>query len=334
MHTKHPQTWQHNHHFLDDEAIQSGQRRVLYVLALTTVTMFVEIIAGTLYNSMALVADGWHMASHSAAMGITLYAYWYARGKAKDRRYSFGTGKVSVLGGFSSALVLGVVALMMVWESVDRIITPLPISFDQAIIVAGVGLVVNLVSVWLLHGSDHHHDHGHSHSHAHAHDHQGEHHHEDAHDAHHGHHGEDHNLRAAYLHVMADVLTSVLAIVALLSGKWMGWTWMDPIMGIVGALVIAKWSYGLLRDTSAVLLDGSIDEHVVGHIKKDIEADADNLVSDIHVWRVGTSHMAAVVSVVTHDPQPPEHYKALLSGHKELAHVTVEVNRCPGDRCA
>jgi len=328
MHSENLHQWGHHHHYLDDEAIDSGQRRVMYVLALTAVTMAVEIVAGTVFHSMALVADGWHMASHSAAMGITLFAYWFARTRSGDRRYCFGTGKVNVLGGYSSALVLAVVALMMVWESVDRIITPLPISFDQAVIVATIGLLVNLLSVKLLHGAEDNHGHHHAHEHEHEHEHHDAHHTEEAYLL-----GEDHNLRAAYLHVMADVLTSVLAIVALLSGKWMGWTWMDPIMGIVGALVIAKWSYGLLRDTSAVLLDGSISEDIVHHIQEDIEADADNLVSDIHVWRVGANHLAAVVSLVTHSPQDPGHYKALLSGHKELSHVTVEVNRCPGEAC-
>ncbi|MBL6935526.1 MAG: CDF family Co(II)/Ni(II) efflux transporter DmeF [Alphaproteobacteria bacterium] len=310
VHTLHK--WQHDHHFLDEAAIASGQRRVLCVVALTAVTMVVEIIAGWIFNSMALIADGWHMASHTAALSITLYAYWYARGHARDPRYTFGTGKVGVLGGFSSALILGVVALLLAWESVDRLASPLAIAFDQAIVVAVVGLVVNLASAWILRGGGHGHSHVHDHGHAHE---------------------EDHNLRSAYFHVLADALTSVLAIVALLSGKYMGWAWMDPMMGIVGALVIARWSYGLLRDTSPILLDGGVDEETVGRIKETIESDADNLVADIHIWRVGSGRMAVILSVVTHQPRPPEHYKALLKDHSELAHITVEVNGCAGKSC-
>ncbi|MEG3619804.1 CDF family Co(II)/Ni(II) efflux transporter DmeF [Magnetovibrio sp. PR-2] len=333
MHVDNMHQWQHSHDYLDNQQIETGQRRVFYVLALTTVTMVVEIVAGTLFNSMALVADGWHMASHSAALAITLFAYWYAKKNAAEKRFSFGTGKVTVLGGYSSALLLGVVALMMIWESVHRIITPLPISFDQAIVVAGIGLVVNLASVWLLHGDGHHgHDHGHDHAHDHhqAHSHS----HDHVHDHHdHHNHAQDHNLRAAYLHVMADVLTSVLAIVALVCGKMMGWTWMDPIMGIVGALVITKWAYGLLRDTSSVLLDGNTDDSLASAIQTDIEADADNRVCDLHIWQLAPGKWAGVVAVVTHFPQDPAHYKALLAHHTQLSHVNIEVHHCQGESC-
>ncbi len=316
VHTLHK--WQHDHHFLNEAAVASSQRRVLCVVALTAVTMVVEIVAGWIFNSMALIADGWHMASHTAALGITLYAYWYARGHARDPRYTFGTGKVGVLGGFSSALILGVVALLMVWESVDRLASPLIIAFDQAVMVAVVGLVVNLASAWILHGGGQGHSHDHEHAHGHGNGNGNE---------------EDHNLRSAYFHVLADALTSVLAIVALLSGKYMGWAWMDPMMGIVGAIVIGRWSYSLLRDTSSVLLDGGVDEETVDRIKETIEADADNLVADIHVWRVGSGRLAVILSVVTHQPRPPQHYKALLKDHSELAHVTVEVNGCTGKSC-
>ena len=305
VHTLH--TWQHRHHYLDDEQIASGQRRVLWVVGLVTVTMVVEIVAGLVFNSMALLADGWHMASHMAALGIALFAYWYASRHADDARYTFGAGKVGVLGGFASALVLAVVALIMIWASAGRFADPLPIAFDQAIMVAVIGLVVNLASAWLLRAKGHDHgDHGHHH---------------------------DHNLRSAYFHVLADALTSVLAIVALLAGKTMGWVWMDPAMGIVGALVIAKWAHTLLRDSSWILLDGDVGEDTVKEIRRIIEDDRDNLLADIHVWRVGPRHLAAILSVVTHDPLPPEHYKALLKGHGELAHVTVEVNGCVGESC-
>ena len=252
------------------------------------------------------------MASHAAALFITVFAYWYARRHLHNKAYTFGTGKVGVLGGFTSAVVLGVVALLMVWESVQRFFEPLSINFDEAMAIAVLGLLVNLLSAWLLHqGGEHtHHHDGHAHS-----------------------HGHDHNLRAAFLHVMADALTSVLAIVALLTGKTLGWVWMDPAMGIVGAIVIGHWTYGLLRDTSRILLDGSIDEETQTQIREAIEADSDNRVADIHVWRVGANHMAAIISVVTHYPQSAEHYKSLLAGQSELAHVTVEVNFCEGAPC-
>jgi len=274
--------------------------------------MVVEITSGWLFNSMALLADGWHMASHAAALFITVFAYWYARRHLHNKAYTFGTGKVGVLGGFTSAVVLGVVALLMVWESVQRFFEPLSINFDEAMAIAVLGLLVNLLSAWLLHqGGEHtHHHDGHAHS-----------------------HGHDHNLRAAFLHVMADALTSVLAIVALLTGKTLGWVWMDPAMGIVGAIVIGHWTYGLLRDTSRILLDGSIDEETQTQIREAIEADSDNRVADLHVWRVGANHMAAIISVVTHYPQSAEHYKSLLAGQSELAHVTVEVNFCEGAPC-
>ncbi len=311
MHIYSLDTWRHEHIFIAD-APTRGERRTLWVIALTVTMMGAEISAGLLFNSMALLADGWHMASHAAALCITVSAYWYARRHRHDTSYSFGTGKVGVLGGYTSAIVLGVVALLMVWESVQRFFDPVSIDFDEATAVATLGLLVNLLSAWLLRhsgGHSHHHD-GCDHS-----------------------DPQDHNLRAAFLHVMADALTSVLAIIALLTGKTLGWVWMDPAMGIVGALVIGHWTYGLLRDTSRILLDSGVDDDTLTQIRDAIETDSDNRVTDLHVWRIGETHVAAIISVVTHFPRSAEHYKSLLAGQKELAHVTVEVFHCSGEPC-
>ena len=320
MHIYNLDDWRHEHVSVPSDQ-QRSEQRTYWVIALTVTMMIVEISAGWLFNSMALLADGWHMASHAAALSITVFAYWYARRNLNNERFTFGPGKVGVLGGFTSAVVLGVVALIMVWESVQRFFEPLTISFDEAMAVAALGLVVNLVSAWLLHQGGGHHHHSHNDNH---------HHHEIEH--HHPHH-HDHNLRAAFLHVMADALTSVLAIIALLTGKMLGWVWMDPMMGIVGALVIGHWTYGLLRDTSRILLDSDAGEGVRAKIRKTIEADADNRVTDLHVWRVSPGHLAAIVSVVTHFPKSAEHYKDLMRDHHDLAHVTVEVYRCDGSPC-
>lgn len=293
--------WQHTHTFGTDE-IHAGERKTRWVIALTFVMMIVEIVAGTVFGSMALLADGWHMSTHAAALGITAFAYAYARRRANDRRYSFGTGKVSALGGFGSAVTLGVVAVLVLAQSIGRLASPVAIRFDEAIGVAVVGLIVNLVSALLL--RDHERD--------------------EAHAA--GHH-HDHNLRGAYLHVLADALTSVLAIAALTAGKFFGWTSLDALTGIVGAVVIARWSVGLLRDTSAVLLDAEVPDQRRREIQAAVEADLDNRVSDLHLWRVGRRHMAAIISVVTHEPRDPEHYKQLLRRFDDLAHVTIEVHR-------
>lgn len=319
MHTGSLDNWRHEHVYVA-ETLTRGERRTYWVIALTVTMMVVEITTGWLFNSMALLADGWHMASHAAALCITVFAYWYARRHRHDKAYTFGTGKVGVLGGYTSGILLGVVALLMIWESVQRFFEPLTIDFDEAMAVAALGLAVNLLSAWLLHqGGGHHHHHGHHHGeHADGHSHA---------------RGEDHNLRAAFLHVMADALTSVLAIIALLAGKVLGWAWMDPAMGIVGALVIGHWMFGLLRDTSRILLDGGIDDDTQTRIREAIEADSDNRVTDLHVWRVGADHLAATISVVTHFPQSAEYYKALLADQTELAHVVVEVNHCADEPC-
>lgn len=293
---------QHHHDYSVAET--GGERRTRYVVALTAITMIAEIVAGSVFGSMALLADGWHMGTHVLAFVITLFAYGYARRHAKTGRYTFGTGKVSVLAGFTSAVVLVIIALMMVIESLLRMIEAQPIQFNQAIFVAVIGLLVNLVSAWLLHDDHHHHDHDHEHE----------------------HHHHDHNLRAAYMHVLADALTSVTAIVALLSGKYLGWMWMDPLMGIVGALVIIRWAMGLLRDTSGILLDESEHADVHEGIRRLIETDEKDQITDLHVWRVGPNHVAAIISIATHESKSPAHYKQLLLQITELSHVTVEVN--------
>lgn len=298
---------------------KKGERRTKQVLVLTFLTMVLEITAGVLFGSMALLADGWHMGTHVAAFMIAIIAYRYSRVHSHDQTFAFSAGKVGVLGGYTSSVVLGVVALIMLIESGQRIVHPHIIHFDEAIAVAGFGLFINLVCALLL--KDHHHDHTHDHDHAHAHA-----------------HAHDHNLKAAYLHVLADALTSVLAIIALVLGKYYGWSWLDPVMGIVGALIITHWSYSLMKETSPVLLDESIALKHKLAIKEKIESDADNRISDLHIWRVGPSHFAIIISIVSHNPKAPEYYKELLKefrggGINKLSHITVEVNRCTGDFC-
>lgn len=306
----------HHHVFLGAEH-QRNERRVWLVIALTASMMVAEILAGKLYGSMALVADGWHMSTHAGAMLITALAYGYARRHAANPRFSFGTGKMGDLAGFASAVVLAIVALLIAWESFLRLTNPVPIRFEQAIAVAVIGLVVNLVSARLLHGGHGHHHHGHDHGH--------DHHHADGHDHDHGRHGHDNNLRAAYLHVLADALTSVLAIAALLVGRSYGWLWADPAMGVVGALVIARWSWGLIRDAGSVLLDAPAEGPQVRQEIEDILAATGDTLKDLHVWQVGPGHFAAIISVASATPQPAQHYKALLLPVHELSHVTVEV---------
>ena len=315
MHTTDLAPWQHDHGFAAGHGSR-GERRTRWVVGITLVMMTGEIVAGLAFGSMALLADGWHMGTHAAALGVAVFAYRYARKHATDPRYSFGTGKVGALGGFASAVGLAVVAAFVFGESVARLAQPVAIRFDEAIGVAVLGLAVNIACALLLRDDDHehgHHPHGYEHE-AHAH--------------------RDHNLRAAYLHVVADALTSVLAIVALLAGKTLGFTWMDPVMGIVGSIVIARWSLGLMRDTSAVLLDAEVAASRREAIRAVLEAQDDNRVSDLHVWRVGPRHLAAIVSVVTAEPRGAAHYKELLGGFEDLVHVTVEVHACPTPRAA
>jgi cation diffusion facilitator family transporter len=304
MHDVNPDEWRHSHNYLPP-AQARGELQTRRVIALTATMMVVEIVAGSVFGSMALLADGWHMASHASALGITAFAYYYARRHADDSRYSFGTWKVGVLGGYSSAVVLAIIALLIAWESVGRLFEPVAISFDEAVVVACLGLGVNLVSAWMLRD-------GHVHS------------------GGGGAHAHDHNLRAAYFHVLADALTSFTAIFALLTGKYFGWIWMDPLMGVVGSIIIGRWSYGLLRDTSRVLLDGDVEAEALAKVRAALEENPDDLVADLHLWRVGPRDMAALISIVAQDPKPPQHYKRLAMQVVELSHVAVEVNRCPG----
>lgn len=308
MHIHTLENWQHNHDFSLKN--NKGEKRTQFVLILTAIVMVIEIFAGTIFGSMALLADGWHMGTHVAAFAITIFAYRYARAHANNPAYTFGTGKVNVLGGFASAIALAVVALVMFIESVHRFFETQVIHFDEAITVAIVGLIINVISAFILKDDHSHHHHDHEH-----------------------HHHHDHNLKAAYLHVIADALTSLLAIIALTAGKFLGWNWMDPLMGIVGAIIITRWSIGLLKQTAPILLDASIEEDYQQRIVTTIEADTDNRVSDIHIWKVGANHYAAIISLVTHFPKPIEHYKELLSDFHKLAHLTIEVNTCHEEPC-
>jgi cation diffusion facilitator family transporter len=311
MGEKTPNHLNHSHSF-GQEHKRPGEARTMLVIVLTAAMMVIEIATGILFGSMALLADGLHMASHAAALSINAFAYIYARRHAHDARFSFGTGKVNALGGFSGAVLLAMFAVMMVAESLVRLIDPVDIAFNRAIFVAVVGLAVNGLSMFILnyqgvpqgnhhHGSDRRHDHGH------------------------GHH--DHNLRSAYLHVLADALTSFLAILALLTAKYVGLIWMDPLMGIVGAVLVSRWSLGLLKSTIHVLLDHQASKAVRHKVVDAIEKIGDNRVVDLHLWAVGPDIHAAIVSVATQHPQSPQHYKQLMPRDLKLVHVTVEVNR-------
>lgn len=308
MHTDNIESWRHSHSFGQDE-VRAGERKTIVVVCLTAVTMVVEITGGLYFGSLALLADGVHMASHTVALGIALFAYVYARRRASDERFSFGTGKTNALAGFAGATLLAVFALLMVYESVARLLDPVDIDFNPAIAVACVGLLVNAVSVVILGG--HHHDH-------------------DDHDdhGHHDHHDRDHNLRSAYLHVVADALTSLTAIFALLGAKYFGQQWLDPAMGIVGSALIARWSWGLLRDTSRVLLDYQAPEHVRTEIRNAIEEDSEDRVSDLHVWSIGPAIYAAAISIVSHAPRTPDEYKSCVPGSSGVRHTTIEIHLC------
>ncbi|WP_223542608.1 CDF family Co(II)/Ni(II) efflux transporter DmeF [Pseudomonas sp. BF-RE-26] len=295
----------HDHVFLGASHDENA-RRTLWVVALTFVMMIGEIAAGYLTGSMALLADGFHMATHAGALGIAAAAYGFARRNANNARYSFGTGKVGDLAGFASAMVLGVVAIGIAGESVYRLFQPTTVAFTEATVIAVVGLAVNIASAFLLAGGHGHHGHDHGHSHEHGH-----------------HHHHDNNLRSAYVHVLADALTSVLAIAALLAGRYLGWVWLDPVMGIVGAIVIAKWAVGLMRDSAAVLLDVT-DEHVADEIRELLESSDDVRISDLHVWQVGPQALAAIVSVVAAANVSADTIRERLAPVHELSHLTVE----------
>jgi cation diffusion facilitator family transporter len=302
------ESFAHEHVFLG-HAHDENARRTLWVVALTSAMMVGEIVAGTIFNSMALLADGFHMATHAGALAIAAGAYAFAKRHARSGRFSFGTGKVGDLAGFASALILGIVALGIGVESIGRLMAPRPVAFGEATIVAAIGLLVNLVSALLLSGGGHahgHHDHGHDHHHGHGHG--------------HGHH--DNNLRSAFVHVLADALTSVLAIGALLAGRYLGWVWLDPVIGLVGALVIASWAWTLMRDTADVLLDAS-DPDLESEVREHVEAHGDARITDLHIWRVGPGAHAAIVSVT--GSADCEVVRARLAPVHELAHITIEV---------
>ena len=288
---------------------QRNERRTWQVVALTLAMMIIEITAGTLFGSMALLADGWHMGTHAAALGITALAYVLSRRNAGNPLFSFGPGKIGVLGGYTSAIVLALVALLMVGESLNRLFHPRTIQFGESIVVAVVGLAVNLFSAWVL--QDHHHGHDH----------------EEGHD--HGHH--DHNIKAAYLHVMADALTSVLAIVALLAGKYFGWAWLDPVIGIVGAGVILIWAYGLLKDTSRILLDRDVAMEELATVRRALQDDPADTVADLHVWKINPRQKAVMATIDSITPKPPAHYRDRLRAVIDINHVTIEVNHRPGN---
>ena len=307
--------WQHHHDF-GTRSEQRAERRTLWVVGLTFITMLFELAAGWLTGSMALLADGWHMAGHAAALGLSVFAYRFARTHADNARFTFGTGKVAPLAGYTNALLLGGGAAWMAWESAERLMQPVVIHFGEAMWVATLGLAVNLVSAWLLR-DDHHHDDHHGHGHGHEHD--------------HGH--TDHNLKAAYLHVLADALTSVLAIVALGGGMLFGWEFLDPLMGLVGAVVVGRWAWDLAGASARVLLDAEDHSHVAAQVQKIIEAQPDHEVADLHLWRVGQGSRACILSLVTHHPQPVTHYRQLLAGIAGVDHLTVEIHHCLDREC-
>jgi cation diffusion facilitator family transporter len=322
MHSHSIDQWTHDHVFLGAQHAHN-ERRTWFVVALTATMMVAEIAAGTLFGSMALLADGWHMATHAAALGIAALAYLFARQHVGNSRFAFGTGKFGDLAAFSSAIILAMIAVQIAYESVVRLAHPVPIGYGEAIAVAVLGLGVNIFSAWLLRDSHDHHHHGHSHEAHHHHDD-----HDDDHDhAHRHHHHRDNNLRAAYIHVLADAATSILAIAALLTAMYAQWTWADPAVGIIGSLVIASWAYGLIRDSGAVLLDVSVDKKLEAVIRDRLETKGD-VVTDLHLWQVGPGHGAAVISVVSDHPLPPATYKRRLRGLRGLSHVTIEVELC------
>jgi cation diffusion facilitator family transporter len=311
MHSHSVDQWTHDHVFLGPKH-DHNERRTWFVVAITAVMMVGEVVAGSYFGSMALLADGWHMATHAAALGISAAAYLFARQHARNSRFAFGTGKFGDLAAFSSAIILGLIAVQIAYESVLRLVHPVPIAYGEAIAVAVLGLMVNLVSAWLLRDTHDHDHHGHGHSHG----------------GFHGHAHHDNNLRAAYVHVLADAATSVLAIAALVTAMVSQWVWADPAVGIVGSLVIASWAFGLIRASGAVLLDVSVDKNLETVIRDRLETKGDR-VTDLHLWQVGPGHRAAVISIVSDHPLAPAIYKRRLTGLRGLSHVTIEVEACP-----
>ena len=316
MHTTHLSDWTHDHVF--DEGSHAAERSTYAVMWITAIVMVVEVAAGWWFNSMALLADGWHMSSHALAIGLTAFAYAKARRYARDPRFAFGTWKIEVLAGFASAIFLLVIAALMVIGSIERLLSPQEIHYQEAMVVAGFGLAVNVVCAFLL-GHSHDHDHG-AHHHGHA-----------SHDHAHGHH-HDLNLKSAYIHVMADAATSVFAIAALAGGWLYGWSWLDPVMGIAGAVLVAVWAKNLIVETGKVLLDREMDDPVVDEIREAVESDAgtgDTKITDLHVWRVGKGMYSCALTVVTHDAAlTPVLVRERLSIHEEVVHATIEIHQC------
>jgi len=302
----------HSHVFLGPDHARA-ERRTWAVIILCTAMMIAEIVGGALFGSLALIADGLHMSTHAGALLLAALAYTFARRYAADTNFTFGTGKFGDLAGYSSAIVLAMIALLIGYEAVSRFFDPVPIAFKEAIPIAALGLLVNIASAWLLAGGHHHaHDHGHSHDHSHSHDHGN------------GAHHRDNNMRAAVVHVMADAAVSVLVIVGLLLARTFGWLWMDPLAGLIGALVIASWSVALMRDTAAILLDRTPDPGMAEKVRATIESDGDR-VTDLHLWRLGPGHLGAIVSIATSAQREPAHYRQRLADFEDLSHVTVEV---------
>lgn len=291
-------------HIFGQDQRKSGEGKTMIVIVIAGLMMIAEITAGLLFGSMALLADGLHMATHTIALVISVIAYIYARRHADDPRFSYGTGKVNSLAGFTSAVLLAVFAALMAWESIERVLHPIDIQFNQAIAVAIVGLVVNVVSALVLNSAGHVHDEANENS---------------------AHHHVDHNLRAAYIHVVADALTSLLAIAALVSGKYFGWTWLDPIMGIVGALLVGRWSIGLLRETGAVLLDRQAEQERLDKVRAAIESDGESIVDDLHVWPIGSGLFALAISIRTTTGKTPQYYEAALKNVPQIVHKTLEI---------
>jgi len=315
----------HSHSFLG-ESHARNERRTWAVIVLCTLMMALEIGGGLLFGSVALVADGLHMSTHAGALLIAALAYTYARRHADDPRFAFGTGKLGDLAGFTSAVILAMISLLIAWEALDHLLHPGVIDFNEALPIAVLGLVVNLGSAWLLGGDHHHHGHGHDHDHDHGHDH-------DCDDHDHGHHAHkahrDNNMRAAFVHVIADAAVSVLVIVALLLARSFGWMWMDPLAGLVGAVVIASWAWTLIRDTGAILLDMTPNTGLAEQLRQIVIDEGDDL-TDLHLWRLGPGHMGAILAVMTTKAaRTPDHYHALLAGLAGLSHVTVEVRLLP-----
>ncbi|QXW25970.1 CDF family Co(II)/Ni(II) efflux transporter DmeF [Acinetobacter johnsonii] len=294
----------HTHQF--DEGNPLAQKRILLATILTAVMMLLEVVGGWIFNSMALLADGWHMSSHMLALGLAYMAYRAARLYAHDGRFSFGTWKIEILAGYSSAILLIVVAIFMAFHSVERLMFPVPIHYDEAIPIAVLGLIVNLICAWLLH--DHHHEHGQDHG------------------AHHGHH-HDLNQKAAFLHVVADAVTSVLAIIALIAGKYMGWSFLDALLGIIGAVLVARWALGLIKETGKTLLDAEMDHPVVEEIREVIEGlPVVAKITDLHVWKVAKGKFSCILALETAEELTADQVRHALTVHDEIVHVSVEIN--------